>query len=52
MGLFYCFPTGAAPGQPPGERGGIEYKKRWGCLSRILKWTPKGDQSGNGSRIF
>ena len=24
--------------------GGLEYKKRGGCSSRILKLTPKGDQ--------
>ena len=29
--------------------GGLKYKKRWGCSSRILKLTPKGDQSGRGS---
>ena len=38
---------------PAGEGGGgLEYKKRWGCSSRILQLTPKGDQSGRGSRIF
>ena len=36
--------------KPPG--GGLEYRKRWGCSSIILKLTPQGDQSGRGSRIF
>lgn len=27
-----------------GGGGGLEYKKRGGCSSRILKLTPKGDQ--------
>ena len=31
---------------------GLKYKKRWGCSSRILKLTPKGDQSGRCSHIF
>ena len=35
-----------------GGGGGLEYNKRWGCSSRILKLTPKGDQTGRGSRIF
>ena len=32
--------------------GGDSNIKRRGCLLRILKLTPKGDQSGRGSRIF
>ena len=36
---------------PGGWGGGVlEYKK--GGSSRILKLTPKGDQSGRGSRVF
>lgn len=41
-----------------GGEGGLEYKKRGGCSSRILKLTPKGDQLTQltqllrGSRIF
>ena len=40
------------PRRGGGGVGGIEYKKRWECSSRILKLTPKGDQSGHGSHIF
>ena len=34
------------------DPGGLEYKKRWRCSSRILKLTPNRDKSGRGSRIF
>ena len=33
-------------------QGGESNIKNVGCSSRILKLTPKGDQSGRGSRIF
>ena len=40
---------GVAPPPPP---GGTRIQKRWGRSSRILKLTPKGDQSGRDLRIF
>ena len=32
--------------------GGDSNIKGWGCSSRILKLTPKGEQTGRGSRLF
>ena len=49
MKLFFCFPHNT---NSRGGGGELEHKKRWGCSSRILKLTPKENQSGRGSRIF